>query len=571
MRDRVFAQIESGNVAADQIQSTKNAALEEVAQLYGVEKEVITAIPNNPESPGAPSTKEGQAAYVLALLSQTMKDSGLGPDSIQNPVAAIKELSNDFKSDGMINGADDGEPLSKELSLGGRDWTTSMTQAVQNLAQNEAATAFSSFDATQLGIDTFKSSPQSTMETVAATLQDPITLCHIPSNAPQSRVTKVVSKDASLDHLAHGDTLGACDSWAPISSVNAPSARRFQYATNVWTGTDMIVWGGDGSGNVNTGGIYNPAVDTWTPTSLVNAPEGRSYHSILWTGKNLIAWGGTNSCGYSSCHLNSGGIFNPSTNTWTPMSTVDAPMGRYAHTAVWTGSKMIVWGGTIGGTSTTNSGGVYDPKTDTWSPISNVDAPTARTGHTAVWTGKEMIVWGGLEEYGGQYVNTGGIYNLRTNTWRTLTLSNAPSPRHVHSALWTGNRMLIWGGWSSVDMINLSSGGLYDPVTDRWTETSSTGAPQDRHMHSAVWTGSKMIIWGGRRTVNAPGQNYGQSYDVNSGGIYDPRTDSWTSLSVTGAPRARWAHIAVWTGIEMLVFGGNSASANINSGGRFRP
>jgi hypothetical protein len=32
---------------------------------------------------------------------------------------------------------------------------------------------------------------------------------------------------------------------------------------------------------------------------------------------------------------------------------------------------------------------------DTWTATSTANAPDARSGHTAVWTGSEMIVWGG--------------------------------------------------------------------------------------------------------------------------------------------------------------------------------
>jgi hypothetical protein len=50
------------------------------------------------------------------------------------------------------------------------------------------------------------------------------------------------------------------------------------------------------------------------------------------------------------------------------------------------------------------SGGCID---DTWTATSLVDAPTARNGHTAVWTGSEMIVWGGQDESFTR-LNTGG-------------------------------------------------------------------------------------------------------------------------------------------------------------------
>ncbi len=34
---------------------------------------------------------------------------------------------------------------------------------------------------------------------------------------------------------------------------------------------------------------------------------------------------------------------------------------------------------------------------DTWTPTSTTSAPTAEASHTAVWTGSEMIVWGGID------------------------------------------------------------------------------------------------------------------------------------------------------------------------------
>src|SRR5689334_1422812 len=90
-------------------------------------------------------------------------------------------------------------------------------------------------------------------------------------------------------------------------------------------------------------------------------------------------------------YLNSGGKYNPDTNIWTPTNTTSAPSQRGAHTAVWTGSEMIIWGGW----PDVNSGARYNPGTDSWVPISTMNAPAGRFDHTAVWTGTEMIVWGG--------------------------------------------------------------------------------------------------------------------------------------------------------------------------------
>ena len=44
---------------------------------------------------------------------------------------------------------------------------------------------------------------------------------------------------------------------------------------------------------------------------------------------------------------------------WKATTTVGAPTGRYGHTAVWTGTKMIVWGGNDGVAPYLNTGGQY--------------------------------------------------------------------------------------------------------------------------------------------------------------------------------------------------------------------
>src|SRR6266436_4096246 len=139
--------------------------------------------------------------------------------------------------------------------------------------------------------------------------------------------------------------------------------------------------------------------DTWTATSTISAPTARDGHTAVWTGSEMIVWGGQDSLGY----VNTGGRYNPASDSWTATSTVNAPSARFGHTAVWTGSEMIVWGG-----PEVKTGGRYNPITDTWTAMSTINAPTARYLHTAVWTGGEMIVWGGID---GVPLATGARYN----------------------------------------------------------------------------------------------------------------------------------------------------------------
>jgi N-acetylneuraminic acid mutarotase len=378
-----------------------------------------------------------------------------------------------------------------------------------------------------------------------------------------SQTRKLILANANYTLPAISDMTTGCipETWTTTSTANAPDARSFH--TAVWTGSEMIVWGGDS----NTGGRYDPSTDTWIATSTTNAPSARYDHTAVWTGSEMIVWGGQSLfvdtpkehvAPEDHVYLNTGGQYNPSTDTWRNTSTTDAPDGRWGHTAVWTGSEMIVWGGREGSHTYLDTGGRYNPNTNSWTATSTTNAPDARAFHTAVLSESEMIVWGGQAVPVGTYFNTGGRYNPITDTWTATNSLTAPSARSIHTAVWTGNEMIVWGGTDGSS--NLDTGGRYNPNADSWAATSTTNAPEARDFHTAVSTGTEMIVWGGEDSPSV----------LNTGGRYDPSTDSWTATSTTNAPTARYGHTAVWTGSEMITWGGLDANGvALNTGGRY--
>src|SRR5436309_2240274 len=268
------------------------------------------------------------------------------------------------------------------------------------------------------------------------------------------------------------------DTW---TATAGPPDARASY-TAVWTGSEMIVWGGLGPIPLNTGGRYNPSTDSWVATTTTNAPAVRSGHTAVWTGTEMIVWGATADT--------TGGRYNPVTNNWTATSTTNAPDFRYYHTAVWTGTEMVVWGGA--NFLALNTGGSYNPSTNSWTATSITDAPSGRRSHTAVWTGSEMIVWGGNNEDSFD-LNTGGRYNPTSDSWTATTTVNAPASRSIPTAVWTGSEMIVWGG-VNFDFVHFNTGGRYSPSTDSWVNTGTANAPLGRRYHTAVWTGSEMIV-----------------------------------------------------------------------------
>jgi N-acetylneuraminic acid mutarotase len=293
----------------------------------------------------------------------------------------------------------------------------------------------------------------------------------------------------------------------------------------------------------------------WTATTTTGAPLGRYSHTAIWTGSRMIVWGGGGDINY----LNDGGQYDPTTNAWTSTSTLGAPSARLGHTAIWTGSRMIVWGG-WGGTVSLNDGGKYDPASNSWTAITKSGAPSGRALHSAVWTGSKMIIWGG-NDTPALVFNDGGQYDPLTDSWLALSTTSAPSARAVHTAVWTGSRMVVWGGVIGIGTF-LGDGGQYDPIANSWTATAMTGAPSARASHQAVWTGARMIVWGG--------ENSTLTY-MNDGGRYDPIANTWAPTTTTAAPQARRFHTSVWTGSRMVIWGGAGFNSYINDGGQYDP
>ena len=293
--------------------------------------------------------------------------------------------------------------------------------------------------------------------------------------------------EGTVVHLAAYDP--ATDTWEALPP--APLSSRASYGA-VWTGEALIVWGGASSaGTETTGSSFDLAARQWTPTA--GSPLGpRAGHTALWTGDKMLVWGGA--YGDFAGERADGAAYDPAMDSWR--SLAESPLvGRYLHTAVWTGEEMIVWGGSDDAETEgfegapkryLGDGAAYDPATDSWRPLA--EAPfTPHAEHTAVWTGSEMLVWDGIE---------GATYDPAADTWRRLPTSPL-SARYAHTAVWTGEQMLVWGG--QLDGRGdrpLADGAAYSPSRGEWTPLpESPLGPRDRH--AAVWMDSAMLVWGG--------------------------------------------------------------------------
>jgi len=238
---------------------------------------------------------------------------------------------------------------------------------------------------------------------------------------------------------------------------------------------------------------------------------GSALANLLASGQSGVASGGIvlalngNSAAMASAgYVNIGAL--PFGTEWQTLST--GPARRFGHTAVWTGTEMLIWGGGAAGVFL-NDGGRYNPATDTWRPITTAGAPEGRWYHRAVWTGSEMLVWGGRANFRSDVANkkNGGRYNPIADTWRPITETGAPPPRCEFVAVWSGTEMLVWGGVTDGSS-NPIQGGRYNPASDTWTPITTNGAPGSHYNPAGVWTGSEMIVWGGGDVTGVTSANH---------------------------------------------------------------
>jgi hypothetical protein len=99
--------------------------------------------------------------------------------------------------------------------------------------------------------------------------------------------------------------------------------------------------------------------------------------------------------------------------------------------------------------------------------------------------------------------------------------------------------MIVWGGVFCCPGVEFNTGGRYNAGTDSWTPTSTANAPFPRfslqQLNFAVWTGREMIVWGGYNNTSHLFYNTGGRYCAPSGPTPTPTpTPAPITLSAAG-------------------------------------
>jgi hypothetical protein len=156
-------------------------------------------------------------------------------------------------------------------------------------------------------------------------------------------------------------------------------------------------------------------------------------------------------------------------------------------------------------------------------------------------------------------LDDGAAYDPEADRWRPVAKAGAPAGRMDAAAVWTGSEVLIFGGKTSDGAEDACEGAAYDPVSDHWRSVVAPGC-LSRGSLRAAWAPKGLLI---------VGEPEGDTvYPPREGAFLPQRGNRWQNFRVGfGWPEAA----AVWTGRALLLWGGFEGTNVVGTGVRIIP
>jgi len=237
-------------------------------------------------------------------------------------------------------------------------------------------------------------------------------------------------------------------------------------------------------------------------SNLPAAPiQGRSSAVGAWTGTEMLVWGGSPDSRQQKL-LADGAAYNPVTRAWSTLPA--APIaGRVGATSVWTGRSLFIWGGytTPDAVTPTSDGAVYTPADHSWAKLPPAPVPGYQQA-VALQSGELVILLTTPRGGDGSVVNVQS-YRPATNSWSRLPDLSPPPGHSVHhvAAIAVGDQIYLWSMWDHVVTISSNAtstvsgidGFTFDVPTHRWKANTLAG-PAVKAVDGPLWTGHQILL-----------------------------------------------------------------------------
>jgi hypothetical protein len=286
----------------------------------------------------------------------------------------------------------------------------------------------------------------------------------------------------------------------------------------VWTGREVIVWGGavrpDGVGGLLDGAAYDPATDSWR--SISDAPLGADRTSAATaTVDGLAVFGGGGSS--SGSLLDSLLVYDPAADSWTQHAARGSVVAMTAFD-----DRVAV--ATIDAVDRTGVHvDLFDPATGRSAPLPDlpIEPADGLLDSVGLAAADSALFVAATVTDGGRQSSTVGVLAAGGREWGWLgaydTDEFVPGTEVQTTyppglTAWTGNWLLGWA---------FAPAGVA-PGTDRVIERIDPEEPVPCGTSGVrVWTGTQILQWGGqncRRVGPSPQVDTGVSIRITPGG-----------------------------------------------------
>ena len=192
------------------------------------------------------------------------------------------------------------------------------------------------------------------------------------------------------------------------------------------------------------GPLEEPADLEVSVSALPPSPlDRRQDHSLVWSGEEVLVWGGHDSNQHEP--FPDGAAYSPTTDSWRLLPENDLEP-RTRHSTVMVGEQMLVWGGFTPthsgapGGHLARDGALYDPESDSWEPIAQ--APLGRDSARGVVAGEHVVFGGG---HGERSKDIFLVYSVEEDTWHTVPFESANEALTVYDLTFAKGRVLAVG------------------------------------------------------------------------------------------------------------------------------
>ena len=229
-----------------------------------------------------------------------------------------------------------------------------------------------------------------------------------------------------------------------------------------------------------------------------------------------------------ACGRNSTLCYIPSENKWYKLADMLSIGSNFSHNVNTCHRKLY----SIGGASSGNPAERYDPSINTWSPLESFKQ---RIKFCTVLTFQGLLyIIGGVDEQDNVRLSTVQRYNPDTNLWQHL--ASLSSPRSTVCAVAYESYLYAIGGNSDSGAVDTVE--RLDPKKKVWCMLAST--VEKRVGACGATVNQKVFVFGGLRKDAYLHSSFSE--------MYDPATNTWSSITSTVTPRSDYVTTASFKG-----------------------